>query len=57
MGQCQSMGKPTKVRPVRKIVELLGVVVASNGLELSCPAEAGIVPLLYGLTAGDTRTS
>jgi hypothetical protein len=28
-----------------------------NGLELSCPAEAGNSPLLYGLLAGRTRTS
>ena len=28
-----------------------------NGLELSCPAEAGNSPLLYGTPAGKTSTA
>ena len=32
-------------------------LMATNGLELSCPAEAGNSPLLYGLKAGETRRS
>ena len=28
-----------------------------NGLELSCPAEAGYPSLLYGLMAGDTSSN
>jgi hypothetical protein len=29
---------------------------APNGLELSCPAEAGNSPILYGTPAGETST-
>ncbi len=36
----------------------IGAAVAPhNGLELSCPAEAGSSSLLYGLLAGETRGS
>jgi hypothetical protein len=37
-----------------RLTHLLAERLPPNGLELSCPAEAGSAPLLYGTPAGRT---
>jgi hypothetical protein len=48
-GRWRELGLAGKARPAYLV---FGRPAAHNGLELSCPAEAGNSPLIYGLMAG-----